>query len=81
MSKQLEIKKILTSLAASKELTTRLTESKINNLAESLSELSSATREIVKSTITIGDIILKESIDFSDTNYWIDRIVDIINNK
>jgi hypothetical protein len=81
MNKELEIKKLLTALAAGKQLTTRLTESKIDSLAKSLSELSFTTRDSVKAKISIGDIILKESIDFSDTNYWIDRIVDIINSN
>lgn len=79
MNKQTRIKSILLSLATSKGLTSILTESKIESLAESLSNLSFATRETVKSKISFGDIIIKESIDFSDTNQWIDMIVDIIN--
>lgn len=79
MSKQSEIKQILSTLSTVKGL--NLTESKIESLASSLSNLSSATRPSVLSIIRQDPYIIKESVDFSDTNYWIDRIVDIINNK
>ena len=79
MSKQSEIKQILSTLSTVKGL--NLTESKIESFASSLSNLSSATRPSVLSIIRQDPYIIKESVDFSDTNYWIDRIVDIINNK
>lgn len=79
MSKQSEIKQVLSTLSAIKGL--NLTESKIESLASSLSNLSSATRPSVLSIILQDPYMIKESVDFSDTNYWIDRIVDIINNK
>ncbi|MCA0229179.1 MAG: hypothetical protein LCH91_01865 [Bacteroidetes bacterium] len=81
MNKKYKIKRILTELAISKRLTSRLTESKIDSLSESLSNLDFATKSSVKSQISFGDIILRESIDFSDTDHWIDMIVDIINDK
>lgn len=79
MSKQSEIKQILTTLATNKGL--RLNESKIESLATTLSNLSSATEPLVLSIISKDSIIIKESVDFTDTNYWINRIVDIINSK
>jgi hypothetical protein len=81
MSKQLEIKEVLSQLAASKHIQFLLTETRINEIATLLSSLPYATRDIVKSKIIAGRIEFKEAIDFSDTNYWIDRIVEIINNS
>ena len=81
MNKKNEIKQVLLALAAAKGLSSRLTESKIDSIAESLSNFSSATRNTVKTQIIGSDYIIKESVDFSDTDFWIDRIVDIINSK
>lgn len=79
MSKKEEIQQILSSLSASKGL--NLTQTKIEILASSLSNLSSATRLSVLAIIRQDLYMIKESVDFSDTNYWIDRIVDVINNR
>jgi hypothetical protein len=80
MDKKIEITRILIALATKKVITTRLTESKINTIAEILSNLKTADRQTVKDNISFGDRIIKESIDFSDTDQLIDMIVDIINN-
>ncbi|HEX2968170.1 MAG TPA: hypothetical protein VHO46_03625 [Bacteroidales bacterium] len=80
MNKKIEISRILIALATKKGITTRLTESKINTIAETLSNLKTANRQTVKDYIGFGDTIIKEAIDFSDTDQLIDMIVDIINN-
>ncbi len=88
MNKKNEIKKILNLIVLTKGL--NISESKIDSIAEKLNNISTATRNNVKSEIgfgdkisdgNYGDIIIKESIDFSDTDRWIDVIVDIINKK
>lgn len=81
MDKQLEIRILLTALATTKGLGSRLTFVKIEQIALELSLLNSTNRQTVKSIISYDDVIIKESIDWSDTDYWIDRIVDIINTK
>lgn len=79
--KEIKIKQLLTQLAAAKRLGNKLTESKINELAKSISLLRSTTRDGIKSIISGGDIELKESVDFSDTNFYVDSIVDLVNNS
>lgn len=80
MSKQSDIKRLLDKIVSQKGLGKWISESQVDNLATSLSNLSSASRQEIKNKIYSFNVIIKESVDFSDTDYLIDQIVNIINN-
>ncbi|KIA95622.1 MULTISPECIES: hypothetical protein [unclassified Flavobacterium] len=80
MKKQ-EIKILLNQIALKKGIGFTLTDSVIESLAERISNLQETDRFGVKSIIDSVSIYVKESVDFTDTNYLIDQIVDIVNKK
>ncbi len=80
MSKQSDIKRLLDKVIAQKGIGKWISESQVESLATTLSHLSSADRKTIKNKIYSIDVIIKESVDFTDTDYLIDQIVNIINN-
>jgi len=74
-----EIKKILDLIASKKGITVWLSDAKSESLAEQLSKLHRTDRASVKQIIDSISIYVKESVDFTDTNYLLDQIVDLIN--
>lgn len=79
--KKEEIKIVLSQIASKKGISFSLSESVIDRLAERISNLQETDRSGVKSIIDSVSIYIKESVDFTDTNYLIDQIVDIVNKK
>ncbi|PKH52900.1 hypothetical protein CXF68_20320 [Tenacibaculum sp. Bg11-29] len=77
--KELEIKKLLNQIAKEKGIELLLTDAENQKLADKLSNLSLADRESVKEIIDSVSTYIKESVDFTDTNYIIDQIVAAIN--
>lgn len=75
MSKALRIKRILEN-----QFGVTISDEKLSHLAQALSRLKYASRASIKNTMMSADRFITESIDFSDTEHWIDQIVDIINN-
>jgi hypothetical protein len=77
--KELEIKKLLSQIAKEKGIELWLTDAENQKLADKLSNLSLTDRESVKKIIDSVSTYIKESVDFTDTNYLIDQIVAVIN--
>ncbi|MCD6067897.1 MAG: hypothetical protein K0S33_2723 [Bacteroidetes bacterium] len=80
MNKKDEIKVVVHLLLEKKKITS-LSTAKIDSIVDTLSVLSAPTRDEIRTKISSGDYLIKESIDFSDTDYLIDMIADIINKK
>lgn len=81
MNKKIKLKLILDKLARQKGVTKQLTESRINSIADSILKEKIVTRDIVINKIIGTDQLIKESIDFGDTDLLIDMIIDLVNNK
>ena len=75
MNKAIRIKGILKTKFGS-----TLSDEKLNQIAQVLSRLDYASRRSIENAMMSLDRVITESIDFSDTEHWIDQIVDIINN-
>ena len=77
--KKEKLKELLNHLAKQNNATLWLDESKSIEISDILSKLDTANFDIVKKIIQSGSYMIKESIDFSDTDYILAQIVDIIN--
>ena len=53
----------------------------IDNVAEELSKMNFITKDILLKYLGKITILIKESVDFSDTNYLLSQIVTLINSK
>lgn len=80
MKKQ-KIKIILDKIAEKNNAKIWLNESKTTDLADKLALLKKADLEIVKKIIESGGVMIKESIDFSNTSYLLSQIIEVINNE
>jgi hypothetical protein len=78
MSK-VKVKKLLSELAIKNEATIWLNESKSTDIADKLIEENPRDIEAIKKIIESGSFMIKESIDFSDTDYILSQILDAIN--
>ena len=85
MSKRNEIESAVRQIINHTGVAYLFSENQIQKIVDRLeqqrdSRYTRVNSEDVKSAIT-GDIIVKSLVDFGDTDFWIDQIVDIINNK
>jgi len=76
-----EVKRLLDRFAEEKNVKIFLTESRKEEIIQKLEKLSSTDRSEVRRIIESVSIFIKESVDFSDTNYIIDQIVAAVNKK
>ncbi len=81
MNKKIKLVIILNKLAEQKGASEQLTQSRIDSIADSILSEKLVTRDIIINKIIGGNQIIKESIDFGDTDLLLDMIVDLINNK
>ncbi len=77
--KENEIKDLLSQIAKEKGIGLWLTESQKEKLATKILDLSVADRASVRKLIESVSTYLKESVDFTDTNYLLDQIVTVVN--
>ncbi|MCY1660879.1 hypothetical protein [Chryseobacterium sp. SL1] len=61
--------------------TSFLNQKEFDSVVEELSKLNSVTTEILLKYISKISYLIKESVDFSDTNYLLVQIVNTINSK
>lgn len=76
--KEIEIKELLGKIAKEKGIGPWLTETEKAKLATKLLNLETVDRTSVRKIIESVSIYIKESVDFTDTNYLLDQIVDIL---
>ena len=76
-----EIKRLLDKFAEEKDVKVFLTESRKQEIIQKLEKISSTDRSEVRRIIESVSIYIKESVDFSDTNYIIDQIVAAVNDQ
>lgn len=77
--KEKEIKDLLSQIAKEKGIGLWLTETEKEKLATKILNLSVADRSSVRKIIESVSTYLKESVDFTDTNYLLDQIVAVVN--
>ena len=77
--KEKRIKVLLDTLANEENINTWMYESKKVEIAQKLAKLDKANAEIVKTIIQSSSILIKESVDFSNTDYLLAQIAEIIN--
>jgi len=80
MEKEKKIKGVLVNFANAKKSKLRIDEAKIDLVAKSLRALPSATKDTIKAHLMQGKL-LTEVIDWTDTDFWIDNLVEIVNDK
>ena len=80
MKKQ-QIKNLIIEYLKERKVYYSASDKEIDNVAEELSKMNFITKEILLKFLGKITIILKESVDFSDTNYLLSQIVTLINSK
>lgn len=80
MKKQ-EIKNLLVQYFKEKKVYESVNQIDLENLAEELSKMNFINADILLKYIGKVTVIIKESVDFSDTNYLITQMVNLINSK
>jgi hypothetical protein len=80
MKKQ-EIKNLLVQYFKEKKVYESVNQIDLENLADELSKMNFINADILLKYIGKVTVIIKESVDFSDTNYLITQMVNLINSK
>lgn len=80
MKKQ-EIKNLLVQYFKEKKVYESVNQIDLENLADELSKMNYINADILLKYIGKVTVIIKESVDFSDTNYLITQMVNLINSK
>lgn len=80
MKKQ-EIKNLLVQYFKEKNVYESVNQIDLENLADELSKMNFINADILLKYIGKVTVIIKESVDFSDTNYLITQMVNLINSK
>lgn len=79
--KKEQIKNLIINYLKEREVYYSASEIDIDNVAEELSKMNFITKDILFKYLSKISIILKESVDFSDTNYLLSQIITLINSK
>ena len=80
MKKQ-EIKNLLVQYFKEKKVYESVNQIDLENLSDELSKMNFINADILLKYIGKVTVIIKESVDFSDTNYLITQMVNLINSK
>ena len=80
MKKQ-EIKNLLVQYFKEKKVYESVNQIDLENLADELSKMNFINADILLKYIGKVTVMIKESVDFSDTNYLISQMVNLINSK
>ena len=80
MKKQ-EIKNLLVQYFKEKKVYESVNQIDLENLADELSKMNFINADILLKYIGKVTVFIKESVDFSDTNYLITQMVNLINSK
>ena len=80
MKKQ-EIKNLLVQYFKEKKVYESVNQIDLENLADELSKMNFINADILLKYIGKVTVLIKESVDFSDTNYLITQMVNLINSK
>ncbi|MDR6372248.1 hypothetical protein J2795_003093 [Chryseobacterium bernardetii] len=78
MKKQ-QIKQLLIKYFQEKKVYESVNQNELDNVAEKLSKLTFITKDILFKYINEISYLIKESVDFSDTEYLLSQIINIIN--
>lgn len=79
--KKEQIKSLIIESLKERKVYYSTSESEIDTVAEELSKLNFITKDILLKYLGKITILLKESVDFSDTNYLLSQMVNLINSK
>lgn len=79
--KNQEIKNLLVKYFKENKVYESVSQTDLDNLAVELSKMTFINADILLKHIGKITVIIKESVDFSDTNYLLTQMVNLINSK